>query len=252
MFLEDVCSLLNLSQAPDIFDDEDKERIALELKKESIEYGVQESKEAIFEFFLSRLRAKLHVVFSTSPSGPLFRQRCRIYPSLINCCTIDWYDEWPAEALQVVAETHLPAQDFRLNKTKSHNLHKAVASAFVEIHKNVEKASARYLQELRRSYYVTPRSYIEFIQLYRSLLQNKEEQHEFQLKRMTTGLRKVAEANEMVKIMKEELIILGPVLEQRGKVCYFYGFDFVLVCLVQAGRFHAIYPRCYFVISCLF
>ncbi len=218
--MEDVCSLLNLSQAPDIFDEEDKERIALELKKNAIEHGVNESKETIFDYFLSRVRTRLHLVFSTSPSGSVFRQRCRVYPSLINCCTIDWYDEWPSEALQLVAETHLLRSDFGLDENHSQELHKSISTAVVHIHKSIENASMAYLQELRRHYYVTPRSYIEFIQLYRSLLQSKKIQHGFNLGRMTTGLSKIAEANEMVKVMKEELINLGPVLEQRAKVCY--------------------------------
>ena len=41
-----------------------------------------------------------------SPVGDAFRSRCREFPSLINCCTIDWFDRWPPEALASVA-THL-------------------------------------------------------------------------------------------------------------------------------------------------
>ncbi|XP_065071378.1 dynein axonemal heavy chain 6-like isoform X2 [Rhopilema esculentum] len=217
IFLEEVCSLLNLSQAPDIFDEEDKERISLELKKEAIEQGIHESKEHVFEFFLSRVRSRLHLVFATSPSGSLFRQRCRLYPSLINCCTIDWYDEWPSEALQAVAQAHLDAKDFSDDESNALLLHQAISNSCVSIHKSVEAASAAYLQELQRHFYVTPRSYIEFIQLYRSLLEKKRREYNFNLQRMSTGLRKVAESKEMVSVMKEELVNLGPVLEQRSK-----------------------------------
>ena len=31
------------------------------------------------------------------------RQRLRMFPALVNCCTIDWFREWPAEALASVA-----------------------------------------------------------------------------------------------------------------------------------------------------
>ena len=40
-----------------------------------------------------------------SPVGSCFRQRCRMFPSLVNCCTIDWFTEWPEEALLSVSQT---------------------------------------------------------------------------------------------------------------------------------------------------
>lgn len=34
-----------------------------------------------------------------SPIGEAFATRLRMFPSLINCSTIDWFTEWPEEAL---------------------------------------------------------------------------------------------------------------------------------------------------------
>jgi dynein heavy chain len=42
-------------------------------------------------------------VLAFSPVGEQFRNRCRQFPSIINCCTIDWYNAWPSEALYSVA-----------------------------------------------------------------------------------------------------------------------------------------------------
>ena len=42
-----------------------------------------------------------------SPIGEIFRARLRMFPSLITCCTIDWFSEWPDEALQSVAFSFL-------------------------------------------------------------------------------------------------------------------------------------------------
>lgn len=42
-----------------------------------------------------------------SPIGEVFRARLRQFPSLVNCCTIDWFNEWPAEALESVATKFL-------------------------------------------------------------------------------------------------------------------------------------------------
>ena len=38
-----------------------------------------------------------------SPIGEVFRSRLRQFPSLVTCCTIDWFSEWPDEALKSVA-----------------------------------------------------------------------------------------------------------------------------------------------------
>jgi dynein heavy chain len=39
------------------------------------------------------------MVIAMSPLGEVFRERLRKFPSLVNCCTIDWFTNWPAEAL---------------------------------------------------------------------------------------------------------------------------------------------------------
>lgn len=46
---------------------------------------------ALFAFFVTRCRENLHIVVAFSPIGDAFRNRLRQFPSLINCCTIDWF-----------------------------------------------------------------------------------------------------------------------------------------------------------------
>ena len=52
---------------------------------------VDASPLAMYNFFIERVRRNLHVVLSISPIGDAFRNRLRMFPSLINCCTIDWF-----------------------------------------------------------------------------------------------------------------------------------------------------------------
>ena len=45
----------------------------------------------MYNKFIERIRRHLHVVLAFSPIGDAFRSRLRMFPSLINCCTIDWF-----------------------------------------------------------------------------------------------------------------------------------------------------------------
>ena len=46
---------------------------------------------AMYNFFIERVKTNLHIVLAMSPIGDAFRNRLRMFPSLINCCTIDWF-----------------------------------------------------------------------------------------------------------------------------------------------------------------
>lgn len=56
----------------------------------------------VFIVFVSLTNLLVH-----SPMGEVFRARLRQFPSLVTCCTIDWFNPWPEEALQAVASSFL-------------------------------------------------------------------------------------------------------------------------------------------------
>jgi len=53
----------------------------------------------MFQQYLGRLKKNIHMVIAMSPLGEIFRARIRRFPSLVTCTTIDWFSEWPEEAL---------------------------------------------------------------------------------------------------------------------------------------------------------
>jgi dynein heavy chain len=88
-----------------------------------------------------------------------------MFPSLVNCCTLDWFSRWPEEALLFVSssflkELELPSEDVR----------KALAEMCMVIHTSVEEQSDRFYAELRRRVYTTPKSYLDLINLYLNTL----------------------------------------------------------------------------------
>lgn len=66
----------------------------------------------MYAFLIERVRANLHIVLCMSPIGENFRNRLRQYPALVNCTTIDWFCEWPKEALLEVAMKYITAVNF--------------------------------------------------------------------------------------------------------------------------------------------
>lgn len=61
----------------------------------------------IYAKFVERSRQNMHVVLAFSPIGEAFRRRLRMFPSIVNCSTIDWFLPWPNEALKSVADQFL-------------------------------------------------------------------------------------------------------------------------------------------------
>jgi dynein heavy chain len=169
------------------------------------------SKDSLYNTFINRVRDNLHIILCMSPVGEAFRSRCRQFPSLINCCTIDWYMEWPAEALNSVSERFLSGIELG-----SDDVRQAVASMCVDIHVSVTKTSEAFYNELRRRFYVTPKSYLDLIHLYTSLLDEKRTKLGGARDRLLNGLQKLDETNALVAAMKIELGELQPVLKEKA------------------------------------
>lgn len=47
---------------------------------------------ALYNRFVERVRSHLHIMLAFSPIGDSFRNNLRMFPALINCCTIDWFN----------------------------------------------------------------------------------------------------------------------------------------------------------------
>jgi dynein heavy chain, axonemal len=147
----------------------------------------------------SRTKNNTHIIFAMSPLGEEFQTRLRMFPSLVNICTIDWFTQWPEEALLKVGQRELMVRfpednnddDLTRSDTKKvssiENLDETDANAapsrrsadhvtpemarrlsevMKSTHKHVEYVSALYKEEFKRNNYVTPTSYLELIKLF--------------------------------------------------------------------------------------
>jgi dynein heavy chain len=70
-----------------------------------------DTRENCWKFFIDRVRRQLKVVLCFSPVGSTLRVRARKFPAIINCTAINWFHEWPQEALISVSKCFLEDLD---------------------------------------------------------------------------------------------------------------------------------------------
>ena len=212
-FLEDINNILNAGEVPNLFGPDEIEQIVGELREEAKAEG-KETRDLIMQFFVHRCREMLHIILTFSPVGNMFRNRTRQFPSLINCCTIDWYYPWPADALQSVAQRKYEEEEEK-GKLGLKGFINQLSKISVEIHISVHEESEKFFQELRRRNYTTPTSYLELTKAYIELMKQERQRIPASIKRYKRGLERMAATNKMVDTIKEELIRLGPEIDQR-------------------------------------
>jgi len=210
--LEDINNILNSGEVPNLFETEDMERIMNSVRPLAKAAGKPEGRDAIYSHFVQLVRENLHIALCVSPIGDAFRVRCRMFPSLINCCTIDWFDEWPKDALLSVAERYFEKVDVGSEQNK-----RSICEICVEMHYSVGIASDDFFSRLRRKTYTTPTSYLELLNLYCAMLKEQREMVVQKISHYSGGVNKLVETNVVVDRMKKELVDLQPVLAQAAK-----------------------------------
>ena len=67
-----------------------------------------------------------------------------MFPAIVSCCTLDWFDSWPYEALVSVANQFLK----RIPDEELSGEHKvALSEMFPIVHKSVEVAADKFHAE---------------------------------------------------------------------------------------------------------
>ena len=181
--LEDINNVLNSGDVPGLYKAEDLEPIYAVGKIECARKGLVVNKMNMFQAYLQRVKQNIHMVIAMSPLGEVFRTRLRKFPSLVNCCTIDWFTNWPAEALLNVATGFVADAELNLNQDES-----SCIEMFKIIHQSVEEKVIEFGEVFRRISYVTPTSYLELLSMYKKVLGEQRYNNETARNRLVRGL----------------------------------------------------------------
>ncbi|KAI9224346.1 dynein heavy chain and region D6 of dynein motor-domain-containing protein [Blastocladiella britannica] len=211
--VEDINNLLNSGDVPNLYTNDDLDKIYQVMRPITQDLGVVVSKENMFSTYISRIRENLHVVFCMSPIGDAFRNRLRMFPSLVNCCTIDWFTMWPEEALRSVAANSIA----EVSDLGTEVILEGIVTLCVVMHESVRDKCIEFRQQLGRNNYVTPTSYLELLALYKKLLEKKRGEVQALRKRTATGLDKLLNATKEVQVLQEELEAMQPMLLQTSQ-----------------------------------
>ncbi|KAJ3602266.1 hypothetical protein NHX12_030025 [Muraenolepis orangiensis] len=213
-FLELINNMLTSGIVPALFSGDEKEALLNQLRDEAMKMGAGPSKESVWQYFVNKSANNLHVVLGMSPVGDTLRTRCRNFPGLVNNTGIDWFLPWPPQALHAVAYSFLGENPM---VPESHS--EAVIAHVRMVHESVGEYSKMFLQKLRRSNYVTPKNYLDFISTYVKLLQDKDEYIQAQCKRLEGGLDKLEEASGQLAELNTKLAEQKVVLAEKSIAC---------------------------------
>ena len=209
--LEDINNVLNTGSVPNLFPPDELLQVLDAIAPKARKEGRGLTPTDAFEFFIEQCRKNMHLVICMSPIGSGLRDRLRQFPSLVNCCTIDWFFPWPSDGLTAVAGQFL--SDIGLEES----LQKAVIDQCMQFQVAAQTLSERFLKEMNRFNYVTPTSYLELISTFKSLLNVKKTEVGTQKSRYEIGLKKLLSCADDVAKMEVELTALQPVLLVKTK-----------------------------------
>lgn len=222
--VEDLSNVLNTGEVPGLFAADEQaellERVAGAARSAGL--GKDASPADLWAFFVRRVRMNLHIILAMSPIGDAFRDRLRKFPSLVNCCTINWFSAWPADALQAVATKQLSTVsgialcegDDTGTVLRKQALRASLADVCQRFHNLARLKSEQFASELKRHNYVTPTSFLELLSQFRRSLGERRADIDGQRLRYEAGLQQLEAATLAVQSLQDDLTALQPVLQQ--------------------------------------
>ncbi|NXL38693.1 DYH17 protein, partial [Glaucidium brasilianum] len=211
-FLVPINDFLASGEVPGLFQDDDLENIISAMKSQVKQLGLQDTRENCWKLFIEKVRRQLKVILCFSPVGSTLRVRARRFPAVVNCTAIDWFHEWPQDALVSVSSRFLEETGDIEPEVKV-----SISQFMSYVHMSVKEMSKTYLAMERRYNYTTPKTFLEQINLYQNLLSKKRSELTAKIERLEKGLTKLQSTTSQVDDLKAKLAVQETELNQKNK-----------------------------------
>ncbi|XP_039357487.1 dynein heavy chain 17, axonemal isoform X16 [Mauremys reevesii] len=211
-FLVLINDLLASGEIPGLFQDDEVENIIGAMRPQVKSLGMQDTRENCWKFFIDKVRRQLKVILCFSPVGSTLRVRARKFPAVVNCTAIDWFHEWPEDALVSVSGRFLEETEGIEPEVKI-----SISQFMSYVHKTVNEMSKVYLATERRYNYTTPKTFLEQIKLYQNLLSKKRRELIAKIDRLENGLMKLQSTASQVDDLKAKLAVQELELKHKNE-----------------------------------
>eukprot|EP01029_Cantina_marsupialis_P002018 TRINITY_DN11834_c0_g1_i3.p1 TRINITY_DN11834_c0_g1~~TRINITY_DN11834_c0_g1_i3.p1 ORF type:complete len:2324 (+),score=948.09 TRINITY_DN11834_c0_g1_i3:913-6972(+) len=239
-FLERMNALLATGEVPGLFEGEELSALLAQLRQSTSRSDVvldSAEDEELMAWFTREVQQNLHVVFTVNPASGEFGSQAVKSPALFNRCVVDWFGECQVSALAQIGEKFtdrldLERSDYRIPHHASDIIevglssdrlkevssgqplsHRdAVVSSLVHFHNNVKEI----LIEMGACV-VCPRDFLDLIEQFSQLLNEKRTGLEEEQMHLQNGLAKLHDTEEQVATLRSELTVTERELKQKDE-----------------------------------
>ncbi|WVQ81477.1 hypothetical protein IAT38_003601 [Cryptococcus sp. DSM 104549] len=230
-FLERMNTLLANAEVPGLFEGDEHAALMTACKEGSQRDGLMlDSHEELYRWFTQQVARNLHVVFTMNPPANGLASRAATSPALFNRCVLDWFGDWSDQALYQVGleftqtldldmAAYTPAAPFPiafrdLQLPPSHR--QAVINGMVYVHQSMQSVTTKLAKRQGKYNHVTPRHFLDFINHYVRLFNEKKEELEEQQRHLNVGLDKLRETVSQVEELRHSLAAKSSQLEAKN------------------------------------
>ncbi|XP_054026357.1 dynein axonemal heavy chain 17 [Dryobates pubescens] len=211
-FLVLINDFLASGEVPGLFQDDELEDIMSAMRPQVKMLELQDTRENCWKLFIEKVRRQLKVILCFSPVGSTLRLRARRFPAVVNCTAINWFHEWPEDALVSVSSRFLEETGDIKPEVKV-----SISRFMSYVHVSVKEMSNTYLAVERRYNYTTPKTFLEQIKLYQNLLSKQRSELTGKIERLEKGLMKLQSTTSQVDELKAKLAVQEAELKQKNE-----------------------------------